>query len=175
MDEDGPPHILDLEDFCRTCLTRKVRCTCEPMSSWSVDLIDITQLDPPNPDSTANNDRDDGQDNIQPSNWSDQDNFWVGKAYDKVRPLSSLKLIPTLPPSNGDEDRDWSKHLHPHNYRAKAPSQVTPPSLPQVGSKALGPTLTLLQWHHQGKQKTKVTSGYGLLKFLQSQKRPLKP
>ena len=64
MDKDVPPHIPDL---CRMCLTRKVRCTCKPMSDWSADLIDITQLDPANPDSTANNDRDDGQDNVLPS------------------------------------------------------------------------------------------------------------
>ena len=68
MDEDIQPHIPDLEDLCRTCLTRKVRCTCKPMSDWSVDLIDITQPDPPNPDSTANNDRDDRQDKVLPSN-----------------------------------------------------------------------------------------------------------
>ena len=60
MDEDIPPHMPDLEDFCRMCLARKVWCTCKPMSNWSADLIDITQPDPPNPDSTANNDRDDG-------------------------------------------------------------------------------------------------------------------
>ena len=41
-DKDIPPHIRDIEDFCRTCLTRKVRCTCKPMSDWSADLIDIT-------------------------------------------------------------------------------------------------------------------------------------
>ena len=60
MDEDIPPHIPDLEDYCRTCLTRKVRCICKPMSNWSVDLIDITQPDLPNQDSNAYNDRDDG-------------------------------------------------------------------------------------------------------------------
>ena len=173
-EEDIPPHIPDLEDFCRMCLTRKVRCTCKPMFDWSADLIDITQPDHPNPDNTANNDRDDGQDNVLPSDWSDQDNFWLGKAYDKVRPLSSLKQVPALPPSNGDEDSNWSEHLHLHNYRAKAPLQGSHPNLPQVGPKALGPTLTLLQQHHQGKQKTKVTLGYGFLKLLQSQKRPLK-
>ena len=75
-DKDVPPHTPDLEDFCRTCLTRKVRCTCKPMFNWSVDLIDITQPDPPNPDSTANNDRGDGQENVLPFDWSDQDNFW---------------------------------------------------------------------------------------------------
>ena len=96
------------------------------MSDWSADLIDITQLDPPNPDSTANNDRDDGQDNVLPSDWSDQDNFWSSKTYDKVRPLSSLKPVPVLPHSNGDKDSYWSEHLHPHNYRAKAPLQVSP-------------------------------------------------
>ena len=53
MDEDIPPHIPGLEDFCRTCLTRKVRCTCKPMYDWSADLVDITQVDPPNPDQTV--------------------------------------------------------------------------------------------------------------------------
>ena len=43
MDKDIPPHIPDLEDFCRMCLTGKVRCTCKPMSNSSADLIDITQ------------------------------------------------------------------------------------------------------------------------------------
>ena len=96
-DEDIPPRIPHLEDFCRMCLTRKVRCTCKPMSDWSADLIDITQPDPPNPDSTANNERDDGQDQALPSDWSDQDNFWSSKTYDKVRPLSSPKVVPVLP------------------------------------------------------------------------------
>ena len=79
MDEDIPPHIPAIKDFCRMCLTRKVRCTCKPMSDWSADLIDITQLDLPSPDSTANNDRDDRQDQTLPSDWSDQDNFWSEK------------------------------------------------------------------------------------------------
>ena len=80
------------------CLTRKVRCTCKPMSDWSADLIDITQPDPPNPDSTANNDRDDRQDQVLPSDWSDQDNFWSGKTYDKSQapffPETSLSTTP---------------------------------------------------------------------------------
>ena len=89
------------------------------MSDWSAELIDITQPDLPNPDN--NNDRDDEQDQALPSDWTDQDNFWLGKTYDKVRPLSSLKPVPVQPPSKGDEDSKWSGHLHPHNYRAKAP------------------------------------------------------
>ena len=130
MDKDIPPHILEVEDYCRACLTRKVRCTCKPMSKWSTYLIDITQPDLPNPDSNASNDRDDGQDQTLPSNWSDQDKFWSGKTYDKVRPLTSLKPVPVLPPSKGDEDSNWSEHLHPHKYRAKAPLQVSPSKPP---------------------------------------------
>ena len=107
------PHIPDLEDYCRTCLTKKVRCTCKPMSDWSGELIDITQLDPPNPNNTTTNDREDRQDQTLPSNWSDQDNFWSGKTYDKVRPLSSLKPVPVLPPSKGDEDSKWSEAPSP--------------------------------------------------------------
>ena len=87
-DEDIPPHIPDIEDYCRTCLTRKVSCACKPMSDWRVDLIDITQPDLPNPDNNANNDRDDIQDQTLPFNWSDQDNIWSGKTNDKVRPLT---------------------------------------------------------------------------------------
>ena len=34
-DEDIPSHIPDIEDYCRMCLTRKVRCTCKPMSNWN--------------------------------------------------------------------------------------------------------------------------------------------
>ena len=47
-DQDFPPHIPILEDYCRTCLTEKVRCSCQPMSDWSGELIDVTQPDPPN-------------------------------------------------------------------------------------------------------------------------------
>ena len=103
------------------------------MSNWSVELIDIIQLDLPNLDN--NNDRDDEQDQVLPSDWTDQDNFWLAKTYDMFRPLSSLKPVPAQPPSKGDEDSKWSEHLHPHNYRLKAPSQVSPskppPGLPK--------------------------------------------
>ena len=34
-EQEFPPHIPILEDFCRTCLTEKVRCSCQPMSDWS--------------------------------------------------------------------------------------------------------------------------------------------
>ena len=128
MDNEFPPHIPILEDYCRTCLREKIRCSCQPTSNWSGELIDVTQPDSPNTD--TNQDRDDVQDQALPSNWTDQDNFWLGKTYDKARAQSSLKPAPPIPPSKGDEDSEWSEHLYPHNYRAKAPSQVSPSKPP---------------------------------------------
>ena len=104
------------------------------MSDWSGELIDTTQLAPQNMDNDQ--DREDIQDNLLPSDWTDQDDFWSGKTYDKARIQSTLKPAPPNPPSKGDEDSEWSEHQHLHNYRAKAPSQVSPPNLPQDGQKA---------------------------------------
>ena len=98
------------------------------MSDWSGEFIDTTQPAPPNTD--TNQDREDIQDNPLPSDWTDQDNFWSGKTYDQASTQSTLKPAPHNPPSKGDEDSEWSKHLHPHNYRAKAPSQVSPSKAP---------------------------------------------
>ena len=109
------------------------------MSNWSAELIDITQPEPHNPDN--DNNRDDEQDQALPSAWTDQGNYWSGKTYDTVRPISSLKPVPAQPLLKGDEDSMWSEHLHPHNYRAKAPLQSHPLNLLQVGPKASGPTL----------------------------------
>ena len=61
-DQEFPPHIPILEDYC---LTEKARCSCQPMSNWSGELIDTTQLAPPNTD--TNQDREDIQDNPLPS------------------------------------------------------------------------------------------------------------
>ena len=94
-DQDIPPHIPILEDYCRTCLSEKVKCPSKPMSNLSGELIDITQPDLPNPDN--NKDRDDKQDQALPSNWTDQDNFWLGKTYDKVKAQLSLKPVPATP------------------------------------------------------------------------------
>ena len=109
-------------------MTEKVRCSCQPMSDWSGKLIDTTQPTPPNMDN--NQDREDIQDNPLLSNRTDQDVFCLGKTYDKARAQSTLKPALPNPPSKGDEDSEWSKHMHPHNYRAKAPSQVAPSKSP---------------------------------------------
>ena len=128
-DQEFPTHIPVLEDYWRACLTEKVRCSCQPMSDWSGELIDTTQLAPPKTD--TNQDREDVQDNPLPSDWTDQDDFWSGKTYDQARAQSTLNQH-HLTPSKGDEDSEWSEHLHPHNYRDKAPSQVSP-SKPHPG------------------------------------------
>ena len=94
-DQEFPPHIPILQDYCRTCLTEKVRCSCQPMSNWSSELIDTTQLAPPNMDN--NQDREDVQDSPLPSDWTDQDDFWLGKTYDKARTQSTLKPAPPYP------------------------------------------------------------------------------
>ena len=66
------------------------------MSDWSGELIDTTQPTPPDMD--INEDREDIRDNPIPSDWTDQDNFWSGKTYDKVRAQSTLKPAPPNPP-----------------------------------------------------------------------------
>ena len=118
-----------------TCLTEKVRCSCQPTSDWSGELIDTTQLAPPNTDN--NQEREDVQDNPLPSDLTDQDDFWLGKTYDQARAQSTLKPAPPNPPSKGDDDSEWSEQLHQHNYRAKLPHRSHPPNLLQYDPKAL--------------------------------------
>ena len=89
LTKNFPPHIPILEDYCRTSLTEKVRCSCQPTSNQSGELIDTTQLAPPNTD--TNQDREDVQDNPLPSDWTDQDDLWLGKTYDQARAQSTLK------------------------------------------------------------------------------------
>ena len=151
-DGDILPHIPNLEDYCRTCMSRKARWTCNPMSDWSVDLIDIMQPDCQNTDNNANkNDRDDRQDNPLPSDWSEQENIWSGKTYDKLR-ITTLNPVPMPPPIREDEESDWNKNLYPQNYRAKVELQVSPSKPPQIGLKALGEIQILIppkQLHHK--------------------------
>ena len=126
--QEFPPHIPILEDDCRTYLPEKVRCSCQPTSDWSGELIDNNQLAPPTTDTIQ--DREDIQEHSLPPDWTDQDDFWSGKTYDKARAQCTLKPTLPNPPSKGDEDSEWSKHLHPCNYSAKAPLQVSPSKPP---------------------------------------------
>ena len=133
LDVEIHPHIPNLQEYCMTCVSKKTRCTCKPMSDWSADLIDSTQPDCPNNNSNNNkNDREDRQDHPLSSDWSDQENIWSGKTYDKVRP-TSLTPVQMPPPLRDGEESDWGDNLYPHQYRAKAQSQVLIRQPPPVG------------------------------------------
>ena len=123
--ETIPLHIPNLDKYCQMCISKKTRCICKPLSTWDADLIDITQ-----PDSThKNNDGDDRQEHLLPSDWSEQENFWNGKTYDKVRP-TSFRQVQLQPPKCDSEESNWNENLYPKNYRAKVQSQVPPTKLP---------------------------------------------
>ena len=60
-DHEFPLHIPILQDYCRTCLTEKVRCSCQPTSNWNGELIDTTQPAPPNMDNNQDREKHTGQ------------------------------------------------------------------------------------------------------------------
>ena len=132
-DQEFPPHISILQDYCRTCLTEKVRCLCQPTSDWSGELIDTTQSAPPDMDN--NQDREDIQDNPLPSDWTDQDNFWSGKTYDKARTQSTLKPAPPNPlPKEMRTVSGVSTCIH-ITIQPKLHHRSPPPNLLQDGQK----------------------------------------
>ena len=60
----------------------------------------------------------------------------LGKAIWKSQAPFFTETSPSTTPFKWDEDSDWSKHLHPHNYRAKGsfvsvPSLKPPPGWPK--------------------------------------------
>ena len=116
--ETIPPHIPNLDEYCWTCISKKTWCICKPLSDWDADLIDITQPDSPN-----KNDRDDRQEHPLPSDWSEQENFWNRKTYDKVRP-TSLQPVQMPPTKCDSEESDWNENLYLHQYCAKVQFQV---------------------------------------------------
>ena len=153
-DNDLPLHIPNLEDYCRMCLTKRVRCTCKPMSDWNGELIDITQPDPPNPNNNAINDREDRQDQALPSDCSDQDNFWLGRTYDKVRPLSSLKPVPVLTLQKEMRTANGASIFTHTITGLRLLCKFSPPNLLQTGPKVSG--LPQLHFRHPP-QKTPKT------------------
>ena len=59
-----------------------------------------------------------------PSDWSDQENFWNGKAYEKSR--THRPRAWRIPPKQDNNDSDWKENLYPQNHRVKSQSQVSP-------------------------------------------------
>ena len=134
-DQEFPSHIPILQDYCRTCLTENIRFSCQPMSAWSGELIDTTQLAPPNMDS--NQDRENIQDNPLPSDWTDQDDFWLGKTYDKARVQSTLKPAPPTPLPKEMRIVSGVSSCINITIDPKLPCRSHPPNLLQDGQKAL--------------------------------------
>ena len=105
-------------NYCEDCMTKWLRCICKPESDWDDDqnYIVETQTDSP---SNVKNDK-----HPIPSDWSDQENVWYGKANEKsTGPQHRYWSIPT---KQDDNDTDWNVNLYPQNYRVKTQSQVTP-------------------------------------------------
>ena len=48
----------------------------------------------------------------------DQDDFCLGKTYDQARAHLTLKPEQSNPHSKGNEESEWSEHLHSHNYQS---------------------------------------------------------
>ena len=128
-DQEFSPHIPILEDYYRTYLTEKVRHSCQPTSDWSGELTDTTQLAPPNTRTLTNTGKTYRTTPYHPIGQTKMISG-QGKTYGQARTQSTLKPAPPNPSSKGYEDSEWSKYLHPHNSRAKAPLQVSPSKPP---------------------------------------------
>ena len=120
---DQPPTDSDIEeqqipfkDYCRTCISQRPRRVCQPTSDWDEDHIDLTQTDNPA------NDKDNKDICPKPYDWSDQENYWNGMTYKKIRPKTSRKSI--MPPLLASEESDWNENFYSQDYGAKLQSQV---------------------------------------------------
>ena len=74
---EGPQISSYVGNYCEDCVKKWPRCICKPESDWGDDqnYIVETQMDSP---SNVKSDR-----HPIPSDWSDQEHFWNGKAYEK--------------------------------------------------------------------------------------------
>ena len=73
-------HQIDfIGEYCKVCISKWPRCICKPESDWDNDhmYVDKEQVDSP---PHAEN-----KEHPLPLDWSNQENFWNGKAYEKSR------------------------------------------------------------------------------------------
>ena len=90
-------------EYCKDCVTKWSRCICKSESDWDNDHTYTvrTQMDSP---SNVENDR-----YSIPSDWSNEENFWNGKAHGKsTGPQCRHWNIPT---KQDDNDSDWTLTL----------------------------------------------------------------
>ena len=77
--ETERPQVNLIGEYCRMCISKWSRCICKPGSDWDENPIYIImQMDNP-----SNNDQNDKH--PLPLDWSNQENFWNGKEYEKSR------------------------------------------------------------------------------------------
>ena len=115
--ETEGPQIDIIGEYCKVCISKWSRFICKPGSDWDDDQNKIiTQMYIPSNKNQNNK-------HPLPSDWSDQENFWNGKEYEKSR---TYRPRPWRIPPKNDSDSDWNENLYPQNYRAKTQSQVFP-------------------------------------------------
>ena len=76
---EGPKIRGYVGNYCEDCMTKWPRCICKPESDWDDDYTYSVKTQT---DSTPNVENDK---HPLPSDWSDQENFWNGKTYEKSR------------------------------------------------------------------------------------------
>ena len=74
---EGPQISSYVGNYCEDCVTKWPRCICKPESDWDDDH-NYTVRTQPDSLSNVKNDK-----NPIPSDLSNQENFWNGKAYEK--------------------------------------------------------------------------------------------
>ena len=114
---EGPQILNYVGNYCKDCVIKWPRCLCEPESDWDNNHTYADKKQADSPPHVEN------EKPPIPSNWSDEENFWNGTAYEKSRTHRPKNW--SIPPKN-DSDSDWNENLYPQNYRAKTQSQVTP-------------------------------------------------
>ena len=72
-----------------------------------------------------------------PSDWSDQEDFWKDKAYEKSTAPQCRYL--NIPAKQDDNDSDWNDNLYPQNYWAKSQLQIPSRQQPPVWPKGVRP------------------------------------
>ena len=111
---EGPQIINYMGEYCEDCITKWSRCICRSESDWDDDHNYAVRTQTESPSIAESNEH------PIPSNWSDQENVWSGKAYEK-------STVPqprywSIPVKEDDNDSDWNDNLYP--YMAKSQSQV---------------------------------------------------
>ena len=74
---EGPQILNYVGTYCKDYMTKWPRCLCEPESDWDNDHAYADKKQADSPPHVEN------EKPPIPSDWSDEENFWNGKAYEK--------------------------------------------------------------------------------------------